>query len=77
MYGKIVATLNNRQGFGEKALLEKNPKNAKRGATILACSFVECIIIMRKQFLVVLESFSKETREKEKTLFPLFPFLLK
>lgn len=37
IYGKIVNTIYNKGGFGEKALLEKNPKNAKRTATIMAC----------------------------------------
>lgn len=45
-----MTILDSNQSFGEKALLEKNPTLAKRSATIIANTTVECAILTRKNF---------------------------
>lgn len=47
------------RAFGEKALLESDPEKAKRGATIIANTFCEFIIIYREDFKGILKEFNK------------------
>ena len=39
LFGPMVATLDNTGGFGDKALLADNPKQAVRNATVIAHEF--------------------------------------
>ena len=71
-----MANLGDKNSFGDVALTALNPKLATRGATIVAATYVECIILMRKEFLLVKNIFSREAKDKGKSISPVFPFIL-
>ncbi|KAL4491469.1 hypothetical protein ABPG72_008125 [Tetrahymena utriculariae] len=73
-FGTKVNEIGKGTGFGDKALLAANPKQAVRNATIICTTPVLCIIVYRKDFLRVVENFSAEAILKEKTITRQFKF---
>lgn len=60
------------EGFGEVALLDSK---ARRTATVLALDFVELIVILKKDFLLIRQKFSHEYKGKKQFLVKVLPFL--
>ncbi|KAL4449708.1 hypothetical protein ABPG74_008081 [Tetrahymena malaccensis] len=75
-YGKEINTLKQGQGFGEAAIIESDPRKAKRGATILAREDqTQLIIIMKREFQKFKDTFSSQGKEKAQILTSLIPQL--
>ncbi|EAS06336.1 cyclic nucleotide-binding domain protein (macronuclear) [Tetrahymena thermophila SB210] len=75
-YGKEINTLKQGQGFGEAAIIETDPRKAKRGATILAREDqTQLIIIMKREFQKFKDTFSSQGKEKAQILTSLIPQL--
>ncbi|KAL4471178.1 hypothetical protein ABPG72_019120 [Tetrahymena utriculariae] len=75
-YGKEINTLKQGQGFGEAAIIESDPRKAKRGATILAREDqTQLIIIMKREFQKFKDTFSTQGKEKALILTSLIPQL--
>lgn len=60
------------ESFGEIALIDSN---AKRTATIIALMEVELMVVLKKDFLMIREKFSKEYKRKKKFVINVLPFL--
>lgn len=60
------------ESFGEIALIDSN---AKRTATIIALKEVELVVVLKKDFLMMREKFSKEYKRKKKFVINVLPFL--
>ena len=56
----ITIVIGSDSGFGHTALLSEDQSRARRNATIIALSDVDCAVIGRAHFLAVKENFSKE-----------------
>lgn len=72
--GYIHKDLCKGEGFGEVALLDSK---SRRTATVLSLTNVELIVILKKDFLLIRQKFSKEYKAKKKFLAEVLPFLQK
>lgn len=70
--GYINKELEKGEGFGEVALLDSK---ARRTATVLALTNLELIVILKKDFLLIRQKFSKEYKQKKKFIVSVIPFL--
>ena len=79
-YGQIVNYIESGYDFGRDAIQvskDKEGKIPRRGATIIACEKVECLIIFRAEFMKVKDFYNKDAIKKSEYIKKMVPFMNK
>lgn len=71
-FGYAINELTTGESFGEKALLGEA---GRRTATVVAATYVELLVIKKRNFLEITQKFNIEKEKKRKILMKALPFL--